>query len=168
MNHRDGICLPPKAAPLLALRSQNRSSPPSWPRQGTPLPERTESGSPGRLTGRVFLSGGDAHPKGSSPRGTSITESKLSPKLAAAKETLPGKNRDRVTRPSRGTCLSERRGYSPQRQLLSWHFHHRIEALPKLAAARDTSPRKNRDRVTRPSTGTGSPCGKRKAACWKP
>ena len=107
----------PKAVRPGALRSQNRSSPPNWPRQGTPPPERTGTGSHGRLVGRVFLTGGDAHPKGSSLLGTSMTEGKLP---------------------------------------------------PKLTAARDTSPRKNRDRVTRPSTGTGSPWGKRKAACWKP
>ena len=151
-----------------ALRSRKGNSPPNWPRQGTPPPERTGTGSHGRLVGRVFLSGGDAHPKGSSPRGTSITESKLSPKLAAAKETLPGKNRDRVTRPSRGACLSgggdvQSKGSSPRGTSIT-----ESKLSPKLAAARDTSPRKNRDRVTRPSTGTGSPWGKRKAACWKP
>ena len=68
-------------------------------------------------------------PKGSSSLGTSITKSKLSPKLAAAKDTSPRKNRDRVARPSRGACLSERRECSPQRQLPPGHFDDGRETL---------------------------------------
>ena len=53
------------------------------------------------------------------------------PKLAAARDTSPRKNRDKVTRPSRGACLPGDKDRSPHRQLPLGHFDDGRETLPQ-------------------------------------